>query len=360
MKIETVESWRETVPLSRPYSIANHSFDAVALFFLRLRADDGSIGLGSASPAEFVTGESEAACEAALAPEALGDLVGRDPRWPTELVRAIGEARAATPAARAAIDMALWDLHGRAAGKPVVDLLGRRYQSLPTSVTLGISSVEKTLSEAQEWVGRGFDHLKIKLGDDLEIDLERLARLRERFGQAVRLRVDANQGYGPEEVKRLFASATPLDLELIEQPLARGEDERLGALTPPPRVPLAADESLHDARDALVQAEEASPYRIFNIKLMKCGGIGPARAISAVADTAGRDLMWGCMDESRISIAAALHVAYACPRTKYLDLDGSLDLARDPAVGGFEVREGKLVLTGEAGLGVWLGDGYGG
>lgn len=357
MKVETVESWRERVPLSRPYSIANHSFDAVDLFFLRLRADDGTIGLGSASPAEFVTGESEAACEAALTADALGDLVGRDPRRPAELGRTVGEPRAATPAARAAIDMALWDLHGRATGMPVVDLLGRRHQSLPTSVTLGISPVEETLSDAEEWGGRGFDHLKVKLGDDLELDLERLARLRERFGQAVRLRVDANQGYDSAEVQRLFAAATALDLELIEQPLARGEDEQLAALAPPSPVPLAADESLHDARDALVQAEDTSPYHVFNIKLMKCGGIGPARAISAVADTAGRDLMWGCMDESRISIAAALHVAYACPQTKYLDLDGSLDLARDPAVGGFEVREGRLVLTGEAGLGVWLGDG---
>lgn len=357
MKIDRIESWREAVPLSRPYAIAGHRFDSVELFFLRLTADDGTIGLGSASPAGFVTGETDTACEAALAAEALEDLVGADPRQSADLQRRFAETRAETPAARAAIDMALWDLQGKAVGRPVVDLLGRCHQGLPTSVTLGISTVKETLADADEWVGRGFTHLKVKLGDDLEVDLERLARLRERFGRAVKIRVDANQGYTPGEVPRVLASAGELGLELIEQPVERGQDRHLAQLDQPSPTPLVADESLHDPADALVEAEDGSPYSVFNIKLMKCGGIGPARAISAVADTAGRDLMWGCMDESRISIAAALQVAYACPQTRYLDLDGSFDLARDPAMGGFEVRSGRMYLSDEAGLGVRLRDG---
>src|SRR5499425_3765751 len=91
---------------------------------------------------------------------------------------------------------------------------------------------------------------------------------------------------------------------------------------------------------------------IYNIKLMKGGGIRPALRIAAIAETAGIELMWGCMDESRISIAAALHAAFASPATRYLDLDGSLDLARDVADGGFVLENGVMRTTGAPGLGV--------
>ena len=353
MRIDGIETWREPVPLTRPYAIAGQSFDAVELFFLRLIADDGTEGLGSASPAEFVTGETLEDTAAALDADALGWLVGGDPRRLLSLTRQAADRMTATPAARAAVDMALWDLHGKALGAPVVDLLGRRHDVLPTSITIGILDSGETLSEAAEHVGHGFCHLKIKLGDDIDEDLERLTKLRERFGTAVELRVDVNQGYGKADVGRLLAAAGPLGLELIEQPLPRDGDDTLSELAPK-SPPLAADESLHDIRDALRQAEDGSPYGIFNIKLMKCGGVSPALSISAVAEAAGRTLMWGCMDESRISIAAALHAAYGCPGTRYLDLDGSFDLARDPAEGGFDLREGHLHLLDAPGLGVSL------
>ncbi|MDX1654754.1 MAG: enolase C-terminal domain-like protein, partial [Candidatus Competibacteraceae bacterium] len=95
---------------------------------------------------------------------------------------------------------------------------------------------------------------------------------------------------------------------------------------------------------------------IFNIKLMKCGGIWPAGRIGTVAELAGVELMWGCMDESCISISAALHAALAQPATRYLDLDGSFDLARDVARGGFVVEEGVMRPVDAPGLGVALRD----
>ena len=85
---------------------------------------------------------------------------------------------------------------------------------------------------------------------------------------------------------------------------------------------------------------------------MKCGGIWPALRIAAIAETAGIALMWGCMDESRISIAAALHAAFSSPATRYLDLDGSLDLARDVVSGGFTLEDGMMRTTDKPGLGV--------
>jgi len=116
---------------------------------------------------------------------------------------------------------------------------------------------------------------------------------------------------------------------------------------------MAADESLHNETDALALAH-TPPFGIYNIKLMKCGGITSGMAIADLADWAGLKCMWGCVDESVISIAAALHAAYASPATRYLDLDGSFDLARDMATGGFRLRDGCMDLVDAPGLGVQL------
>ena len=115
---------------------------------------------------------------------------------------------------------------------------------------------------------------------------------------------------------------------------------------------VAADESLLDEHDALALAGEPRACGIFNIKLMKCGGIRPALRIAALAETAGIELMWGCMDESVVGIAAALHAALASPATRYLDLDGHLDLAHDIAAGGVVLKDGHLSTNGLPGLGL--------
>jgi len=120
---------------------------------------------------------------------------------------------------------------------------------------------------------------------------------------------------------------------------------------------VAADESLLSEADALALAREPTACGIFNIKLMKCGGVTPALAIARLAETAGIELMWGCNDESAVSIAAALHAAYACPGTRFLDLDGSLDLARDPIQGGFVLEEGGVMrILDRPGLGAELAE----
>jgi L-alanine-DL-glutamate epimerase-like enolase superfamily enzyme len=355
VRIESVASWRESVPLRRPYEIASHRIESVELMFLRISTDVGIEGLGSASPAEEVTGESPDDCQAALGGERLAWLEGCDPRQLEALLAEFERSHRASPAARAAVDMALHDLAARARGVPLVDLLGRCHDALPTSATIGISSVEGTLAEAAELLGRGFRCLKLKIGRSLDEDVARLRLLRERVGPGVGIRVDANQGYSPVEARRLLDLADRLDLELVEQPVPAGAMAELRALPEPLRRRIAADESLQNEDDARFLVEAPAACGIFNLKLMKCGGIRPAQAIASIAQAAGVELMWGCNDESAVSIASALHAAYACPGTRYLDLDGSFDLARDPAAGGFVVEEGRMRLLDRPGLGVELG-----
>lgn len=354
MKISGITSWGEAVPLTHPYEISSMRIDAVDLFFVRISTDEGIEGVGSASPSEDVTGEFPAACRTALSVKQLGWLGGRDPRDLDELALELKHSHQATPAARAAVDMALHDLVARSEGVPLVDLLGRCHEVLPTSVTIGISSVEETLAEAEGFLSHGFRCLKVKTGRVFDEDVERLTRLREVVGPEVFIRIDANEGCTVEEARNLGVVANDLDLELIEQPLPAALDSELRSLPSSVRRIVAADESLHGEESARDLAEEPLACGIFNIKLMKCGGIRPALAIAEIARSASIDLMWGCNDESAVSIAAALHAAYACPNTKFLDLDGSFDLARDPAKGGFVIEDGCLRLLDKPGLGVDL------
>lgn len=351
MIIRRADAHTVAIPLSRPYTIAFRTVSAVQIVVVQIEDDEGHIGFGAASPEPQVTGETNEACQAAL--DNLGWLRGRDPRTRATLCRELQGGQRLTPAARAAVDMALHDLFAQILELPLCDVLGRVRKALPTSITIGIKPTEATLDEAAEYIGRGFRILKVKVGKGFDEDIERLRRLRERVGRAVILRVDANQGYTVAETERFFADTARLDLEFLEQPVPAAGTMALRDLPEDLRSRIAIDEPLQSRSDALSFATPPWPGGIFNIKLMKSGGISPALQIADIADTAGIGLMWGCMDESCISIAAALHAALATPATRYLDLDGSFDLARDPAVGGFVVEPGGLMRpTGGPGLDV--------
>ena len=152
MRIQEIQTWREAVELTRPYSISSRSMSAVDLFFVRIVTDTGHQGLGSGSPGEEVTGESPDATEAALSAMRQGLLIGLDPRQLGTLCRRIRPDLESTPAAQAALDMALHDLFCRIVDVPLVDFLGRSHVSLPTSITIGIKSIEESLAEAEEYL----------------------------------------------------------------------------------------------------------------------------------------------------------------------------------------------------------------
>jgi L-alanine-DL-glutamate epimerase-like enolase superfamily enzyme len=355
VRIRRVEASLERFPLTRSYAIAGQPpVTDVENVVVRVETEDGSFGLGAGSPGEHVTGETFEACRGALSPANLDWLRGRDLRTLPALCREAQDWFPRTPAARAAVDIALHDAAAKRAGLPLADLLGRAHEALPTSITIGIKPLSETLAEADEYLGRGFRILKLKIGDAIEEDLERLAKLRERVGARAVIRVDANVGYSIQETARFFERAAAWDVEFVEQPVRREAFAQIRILPLPWRARIAADESLIDERDAYALAGPAGDPAcgIFNIKLMKCGGVRSALRIATIAETAGVALMWGCMDESRISIAAALHAAFASPATRYLDLDGSLDLARDVVAGGFTLEDGVLRTMDAPGLGV--------
>ena len=357
MKITKATFRVEKLALTRPYTIAYESIDSVENIFVCLQAEDGSLGVGVAAPDAEVTGEDVRYCRQALETHLEPLAVGADIRHFKKILRNIESSMPGRPAARAAFDIALHDLWSKHLGLPLVDLLGRCHRSLPTSITIGIKSIRESLEEAEEYRARGFKILKIKIGRSVDQDVECLSRIRQRVGREIILRVDANQGYTPDEFIKFVGQTDLLNLEFIEQPLPASDLDSMRRLPESVRKMTVADESLLDARDALECLQPPCPFGIFNIKLMKCGGIAAGLQIAEIANLAGIDLMWGCMDESRVGIAAALHAALASPTTRYLDLDGSLDLARDLVEGGFVLKDGELSAPGQPGLGLeMIGD----
>jgi len=231
-------------------------------------------------------------------------------------------------------------------------MLGAERRALPTSVTLGITGdIEAAVARARRWIDDGFRILKIKVGEDWEFDARLVRSLRSTLGPDIVVRADANQGYSETDALRFLRAAEPFGLELLEQPTPASDPETLGRLRGATSVPIMADESVQSEEDSERLVAERS-VDLFNIKLMKSGGILASLAIATRAAEAGLGVMFGCNDESRLSIAAALHGALAAPGSVRADLDGHLDLQDDVAVGGVRIRDGFIEALDEPGLGV--------
>lgn len=350
-KIKSVVSFTENLELLRPYTIAYETFDSVENIFVKLELGDGTVGFGAGSPSDFVTGETLESAQTALA-HVEGFLLGKDIRKIAGLIREMEIIFPNNPSVRAAVDIALHDAFAKRLGLPLIDIWGRAHQQLPTSITIGIKSLEDSILEAKEYKERGFKAIKLKTGKSVEEDIEIFSKIRETVGVDITIRVDANQGYSVRDTLQFYEATKVLDLELIEQPLDKANVALMQELPTEIRQKCMADENLLSPKQALLLTNLPLPFGLFNIKLMKCGGLQAGKQIADIAHLADIKLMWGCMDESIISITAALHVALASPATRYLDLDGSLDLAKDMVAGGFILENGYMRTNEAAGLGV--------
>jgi L-Ala-D/L-Glu epimerase len=352
MKIKNITVWSADLGNQRPYTIAFKTVDEVRNAFVEITLQNGTTGIGSGNPSEYVVGENLNQCLEALQEKNLEFLIGRDIRELHQLTFEVWQKFPRNPSARAALDIALHDAFTKHIGIPLVKYFGQKITSMPTSNTIGIKNVTETLKEADEFVGMGFKVLKVKLGKDPVEDIERMVKLREKFGNSIVLRIDANQGYTIQQTIDFYHKTKNLAIELIEQPLPAKAVAEMKSLPDEVRQVIAADESLISPKDALDLVKPPRAAGIFNIKLMKCGGPSQGLKIADIALQAGVDLFWGCNDESAVSITAALHTAFACSNTRYIDLDGSLDLANDVVKGGFILKDGVMYCSDKPGLGI--------
>jgi L-alanine-DL-glutamate epimerase-like enolase superfamily enzyme len=353
MKIVDVDAWSVSMKLAEPYAIAYETVDRTTNIFLRIKTNTDVSGLGCAAPDFHVTGETPQTTLHVIEDAVIPGIRGADPLRSVMLLERLKPALKAYPSAMAALDMALFDILGKVAYLPLWRLMGGFRDRMKTSVTIGLMPVHETSERAAYCVNQGFRCLKIKGGKDVEADIERVLRVRETVGRHIELRFDANQGFSVDDTLRFVEGTKKAALELIEQPTPRGEPGLLGRVTNRVPIPVMADESLMNLRDAFRLARR-DLVDMVNVKLMKVGGIHEALRIGAVARAANLEVMMGCMDESALGIAAGLHLALAMPNVAYADLDGHLDLLEDPMAGAVILKKGVLYPTGKPGLGMDL------
>ena len=353
MKIKQVIAFTKNLALTKSYTIAYKTISEVENVFLVITLENGITGIGAANPDTQVVGENPAQVLANCESDYCQSFVGRDIRHFRLIIMEIATAYPAKPGTLAAWDIALHDAFGKFMDMPVLDFYGRHKLSLPTSVTIGIMDVDDTLKEAREFVNLGFKVLKVKTGQDVSLDIERVSKIHETF-KDITIRVDANQGYNAAELQKFIKETANLGLELIEQPVAVGDEALLAQFEEASRGLLVADESLKNSTSAIRFAAPPKLFGNYNIKLMKCGGLLGAFDIAIIAQAAHIKLFWGCNDESIVSITAALHAAFACTNTHYIDLDGSLDLAEDIVTGGFLLQDGMMSISDKPGFGFEL------
>lgn len=342
MKIERIELYSAVLPLRQPITIATGTNQRAGVAVAALHSGP-FIGWGGGSPSPLslqVTFDKLKNDLKLVRPF----LLGRDIESARDLHQALDALEGITicPPARAALDLAFYDLLAAAASQSVLDLLTPVRTKIITSLTIGIKDLEQTVSEAKQAATQGFRALKLKIGLDVQKDIERIKAVRAALGTGVDLWVDGNQGYTLSQALHLVEEVQYCGLEFIEQPLPKADLQGLREFHRRSTIPLMLDESVRTEQD-FVNLEPSTTTTLINIKLMKCGGIYPAIALAQAATRCGIKAMVGCMCESALSIRSGLAIALSQPAVQYADLDSHFGLIEDisPAP---DFTDGNLLL----------------
>ncbi len=315
MKITHVETYPVRVPL-KPVrqmrsSLGQHRVSEFLL--VRIGTDQGIEGVGEATTTPNWSGETCWTAQAIIRHELAPLLLGQDPREVESLLARMNRVCVGNPFAKAALEMALWDIVGKESGKPVCELLNpqvvrRRFRC---RFSLGAYPPQRAAQVALERVQAGFDTIKIKVGTGPE-DLPRVQAVREAVGSEITLTVDANGGWELEQALKMLPRLQELGVQLIEQPTPRGEDFAMHALRQVAQVPIMADESCFTLTDAqrLLQWECCD---VLSVYPGKNGGLIPALQIATLAAQHEVPCSVGSNLELDVATAAMAHLVAACP-----------------------------------------------
>ncbi len=353
--IDRIEVIPARLPLREPFVISYATQVDIPTIFVRVTTRGGAIGWGEATPDPNVTGESFRATAETIQRELAPRLLGRDARDREHALLAMDAQVSGVPAAKAALDIALHDLIGRAHGLPLWALLGGRSKPhLTISRVVSMKSPDAMVADALQHVADGFATVKLKVGDaaNWPLDVARIAAVRAALGPGTKIKIDVNQGWqSPGIAIPAIRQALASQPEYIEQPVAQWDIAGLAEVRRQTGATIMADEACHGPREMqrIVAARAAD---LVNIKLMKAGGLLRALQVNAIAETAGIGAQVGTMVESSIASAAGLHFAMALANVKTVEMGGPLMITEE--VGDLRscYHGDRITLPDGPGLGV--------
>lgn len=354
MRITGISYGLLRIPLRTPFKTALRTVETMEDVVIRVETDTGHVGYGEAPPTLAITGDSLESILDALRGTIGPALLGRDINELKGNCTFVQNAMPKNTSAKAAAEIALYDLFAQQASKPLYQVLGGGIPHLLTDLTISVNDTASMIADCEAAIARGFKALKVKVGKDPENDIARLRDIRNAVAGRASLRIDANQGWSARHtltvMRALEAEGGPFDL--IEQPVPADDINGLITVRAGIRTPVLADESAFNLQQVenIVALGAAD---IINIKLMKTGGLSQAAAIADFC--AGHDTacMMGCMLEGGISAAAAVHLAIAKQHViTRIDLDGPTLGAFNPIDSNVLFADSVISVSDRPGLGI--------
>ena len=355
LRIESIELFAIRLPLKETFAISYGSYDAVESVLVKLTAADGTVGWGEGTPDSFVTGETWRGVESALADVLAPAVLGIDARQRSAIHARMNAVLADAPSAKAAIDIAVHDLVGKASGLPVWALLGGTdREHLTVSRVVSMGKPEEMAAAALQRVAAGFRTIKLKVGQgsDIQRDIDRIAAVRAAVGPDIRIKIDVNQGWDqPATAIAAIRGSLAFDPLFFEQPIAAWNLKGMAEIRSATGAAVMIDEGCHGPRD-LLRIIELGAADLLNIKLMKAGGLLPAVQMAQIAEAAGLIAQVGTMVESSIASAAGLHFALSQPIVRTVEMGGPMMLADDIGDVISWYQGAQVTLPSRPGIGV--------
>lgn len=353
MKIAKIDIHLIDLPLIEPFIISYGTYPSMPSIIVKLTTECGLVGWGEAVPDEHVTGESPNSTYALLQHQLAPRLIGENPMNFERIHTIMDAAMLNVPAAKAALDIACFDVTGKKLGVPVYNLIGGRYhEKFPITHVLSIGTPEKMADEAAQKMSEGFTSFKMKVGTEVMKDVARIQAVRARVGEDIAIRVDVNQGWvNAANTLRGVEALKAANLDWLEQPVKASDIDAMVEVKAKSTIPMMIDEGLTGVRDMREIIAKNAAHKV-NIKLMKCGGIYPASKLAYMAEMAGIECQIGSMLESSIGSAAGFHVAFSKKIITSVELTGPLKFTSE--IGDLHYDVPFIQLNEKPGLGVTI------
>jgi muconate cycloisomerase len=354
VRIKAIEPIAVSLPLHKPVQMSGETVTRADNVLIRIEAEDGVVGWGEAASAPTMTGETVASMMAAvdhMAPVLLGraaeDFAGASAAMNARMYGNSG--------AKAALEIALHDLVGRATGQPLYALLGgKRRSRMAVLAVVGSQDAAADLREVQAGWAAGYRAYKIKVGlGSPEADAARtqiICRALKQNGDCL-VSADANQGFGVAEALRYVRAVADCGLDFFEQPIDAHDLDGLARIAAASRVPIGADEGIHSQHD--IERHHAHGAKGVSLKAIKLGGLSAMLDASRLCERLGMAVNISCKTgESSVASAAALHVAAAAPALAWGLTVTSPGLAEDVVAEPLAIAHGHIEVADRPGLGI--------